>query len=133
MDASYRLTEKEFDAISCLDGPDRYSHFVKRVSDWQRVWGLKNESGWVTAGDDNGNNGIPFWPHPDYASACATGEWSGNHPASIEVHEFVDSWLPNMEKDGVQVTVFPTASLKGVMVHAAQLQADLSEELEQYE
>ena len=133
MSDSYRLSEKEFAAIVQLDGRKRYEHFVSRVADWQKIWSLRSESGWVSISDNIGNAGFPVWPHPDYAAACATDDWEGNLPTSIDVYEFTESWLPNMEIEKVNVAVFPTPKLKGVMVPATQLQSDLREELEQYE
>ena len=133
MPESYALPPQQFEAVSALPGPARYKHFVSRVADWQYVWGLRNESGWVAAGDDIGNSGFPVWPHPDYATACASGEWGGNVPTPIEVHEFIDNWLPNMADKGVLVAVFPTPLLRGVMVTAVQLQDHIHAELSQIE
>lgn len=129
----YPLNPQQFQAVSALAGPDRYRHFVSRVSDWQHVWSLKDESGWVSAADDQGNLVFPFWPHPDYAAACATGDWTGNIPASIEVHEFLERWLPNMDKDEVEAAVFPTPTMRGVIIPALQLQRAIQDELSNIE
>ena len=133
MPSPYTLSPQQFAAVSKLPGPDRYRHFVSRVADWQSVWGLRNEGGWVAAGDESGTPAFPVWPHPDYAAACALGEWSGNFPAAIEVHDFIDSWLPDMAAEGVLVAVFPTPMLRGAIVPAAQLQAHIHDELSRIE
>jgi len=133
MPKQYALSLQQFTAVSKLAGTERYSHFVARVADWEGVWGLRNEAGWVSARDNDGNTGFPVWPHPDYAIACATGEWANNSPSPIEVHEFVDEWLPNMAAKGVLVAVFPTSSMSGVMVSALELQASILEELSKIE
>lgn len=133
MPDTYALSAQQFSAVSALAGPERYKHFVGRVADWQSVWGLRNESGWVAAGDENGNSGFPVWPHPDYALVCAIGDWSSNSPSPIEVHEFVERWLPNMTAQGVLVAVFPTPSMRGVLVPAAELQEHIQQELSQIE
>lgn len=129
MEKSYPLTRQQFQAVSALPSLQRYRHFIGRVSDWQLVWGLRNEGGWVTASDSNGNSVAPFWPHPDYAIACAVGEWAGNSPASIDVHHFLSRWLPGMEKDGMLAAVFPTPTMQGIVVSPRQLQRDIEEEL----
>ena len=133
MNESYRLTTKEFESVTQLDGPARFKHFVSRVADWEKVWGLRSDSGWASVGDDDGNSGFPVWPHPQYAAACATGEWAENQPALIGVHEFVESWLRNMANDRVKVAVFPTPKMKGVVVEAGDLRQILQDELKQYE
>ena len=83
--------------------------------------------------DDTGAPGFPVWPHPDYAQACATKAWAGSVPAEIDVHEFVEEWLPDMSKREVAVAVFPTPSMKGVWTKPDELQRYLAEELEKYE
>jgi hypothetical protein len=129
----YPLNPAQFAAVCALPGPDRYRHFVGRVADWQVVWGLRDEEGWVSAGDDDGNRGFPVWPHPDYAMACATGAWAGNTPAPIAIHVFLERWLANLAEDGERVAVFPTATMRGVFVPALQLQRDLQDELSRIE
>ncbi|MEX8193887.1 DUF2750 domain-containing protein [Comamonas guangdongensis] len=133
MENSYSLNRQQFQAVSALAGHQRYRHFIGRVSDWQFVWGLRNEDGWVTASDSNGNLVSPFWPHPDYAIVCADGEWAGNSPASIEVRHFLSRWLPGMEKDGLLAAVFPTPTIQGVVVSPRQLKKDIEEELSRLE
>ncbi|MDR3003753.1 MAG: DUF2750 domain-containing protein [Acidovorax sp.] len=133
MEKSYSLHRQQFQAVSALASHQRYRHFIARVSDWQHVWGLKHEDGWVTASDNNGNLASPFWPHPDYAMACTGREWAGNSPASIEVHHFLNRWLPGMEKDGLLVAVFPTPTMQGAVVAPRQLQRDIEEELSRLE
>lgn len=133
MPKTYALSAQQFSEVSALPGPERYKHFVSRISDWQNVRGLRNEAGWAAAGDESGNSGFPVWPHYDYALACAVGEWSDNSPSAIEVHEFVESWLPNMAAKGVHLAVFPTPSLRGVLISASELQGHIQQELSQIE
>jgi hypothetical protein len=37
-----------------LSGLERYAYFVKKAADWEEIWSLKTEDGWVLAGDDQG-------------------------------------------------------------------------------
>ncbi|MCU0836888.1 MAG: DUF2750 domain-containing protein [Chromatiaceae bacterium] len=122
MSETYALSEQEFDAVSRLSGRERFAHLLKRVADWETVWGLSE-----------GNSSFPVWPHPRYAAACADREWAGNAPAAIDVHEFVAEWLPAMASDNVSLAVFPTPGLRGVIVSATELAAALRQALAQYE
>ena len=133
MTNTYALSPKEFQSVSALEAKERFTHFVKRVADWELVWGLRNESGWVAAGDNENNSGFPVWPHPEYAAACATNEWADASPQSIDVRTFMESWLPNMAADCILLAVFPTPNLHGVMVSAPELLAALEQELANYE
>jgi len=118
------------DAASCFV---RLAHFLKRVVDWETVWGLRDEAGWVAVADSEGHSSFPVWPHPRYAAACADHEWAGNAPAAIDVRELVEQWLPAMASDNVSLAVFPTPGLRGVIVSAAELAAVLRRALAEYE
>lgn len=133
MDTPYALTPQQHDAVASLDGPLRYEHFIKRVADTQLVYGLRTGDGWVSACGDDGAEALPLWPHPDYAMACATGEWEGSTPAEIDVYDFADDWLPAMAERGIGAVVFPTAAMRGVPVDSLQLAADLKAELARYD
>lgn len=84
---TYRITQKEIEQVSALDGPARYAHFIKRVSDWEQVWGLHATDGWASAGCE-GVETFPLWPHPEYAKLQAQGQWQGYAPEPIELGSF---------------------------------------------
>ena len=130
---TYRINDKEVDNVLSLDGQERYKHFVKRVADWEEVWGLRNNDGWVTSENNEGEESIPFWPHPEYAHRCATGQWEGNQPTPIDLESFIEEWLPGLEGDAMLVAVFPTPEGKSVHVQPSVLLESLKEELTQYE
>ena len=132
MTTRYELSPQQHDAVTALDGPLRYKHFIGRIADTQVVFGLRTSEGWVSACDDDGAEGLPVWPHPAYAQECAIGEWAGSTPAGIDVFDFADDWLPAMSERGIKAIVFPTAAMNGVLADPAQLAADLEEELTRY-
>ena len=51
---SWIMNEKEVENVISLPAEGRYEYFIKRVADWEVVWSLGNEDGWVLAGDDGG-------------------------------------------------------------------------------
>jgi hypothetical protein len=130
---SYKINDQEFAAVSRLSGRERYGHFIKRVADWEEVWGLRDEEGWAAVGDDEGRSCFPVWPHPRYAEALATGEWATYRAAAIPLGAWLEDWLPGMDEDGVHFAVFPTPALQGVVVSCAELRAHLEHELALYE
>lgn len=129
MASSYSLNPRQFTSVSVLDGNARVQHFVARVADWEQVWSLKAESGWASAGDESGRALFPVWPHPDYAQACASGDWAGFYPEAVEVHDFIRNWLPGLDKDGLWVAVFPTPAMQGVPLAPFTLCQAIEEEL----
>lgn len=48
------MNEKEFEMILKLDFEKRYCYFIKKVVDYEEVWLLSNDKGWVIFEDDNG-------------------------------------------------------------------------------
>lgn len=127
------MHQGQFDNVVKLSGLDRYQHFVARISDWEELWSLKNSQGFVSFSDGEGKEGIPFWPHPDYAKSIATGDWDDCSPERIELKVFLERWLPGMKNDGVFAVVFPTPEEKGMMIDPDQLGTDIREECKQYE
>jgi hypothetical protein len=126
-------TEKEIAAVLALEDAKRYTYFIKKVADQQVLWSLRTEGGWVLAGDDQGHELVPVWPHEKFAALCAKDEWAGAVPKSIELDAWLERWIPGMERDGKRVAIFPTPGNRGVAIEPARLGADLREELLWYE
>lgn len=75
---------------------------------------------------------IPFWPKEEFAKECAEEVWSNYTPEGIDLNEFINNWLPDMEKDNIKPAIFYTKNNKGVVVEIKRLLFDLEEELENY-
>lgn len=110
---------------------ERYTYFVRKVADFQAVWGL-NKNGWATV-ENKGARGVPLWPEREFAEACTTDEWADYVPKEIALEDFLKKWLPGLERDGKFISVFPVLEGKAKMVSASTLLKDLLDELDQYE
>jgi hypothetical protein len=130
---TWDLNDEEFEAVSALPAGERYNHFIKRIADWEWVWALADADGLVAHADDEGHAYIAVWPHRRYAEACATDEWSGAEATPIEVHEWVEAWLPRLAAEEAMTAVFPTPEHQGFIVPPLGMKADLEEELSLYE
>jgi Protein of unknown function (DUF2750) len=95
-----------------------------------QLWGLRAAGGWVVAEDDEGDQYLPVWPHQRFAEALATASWEDEVPVAIDVDEWVEGWLPDLERDGLRVAVFQTPADEGVGVSPERLRRDLEIELE---
>jgi len=115
-----------------MKSAERYGYFVKRVADWQEVWGLWN-NGWALLGDDNNEDCFPVWPHPELAALYVTGDWAGYTPKSIEVHEWVEKWLPDLGREGRRIAVFPVEGQTCSIANSDRLKHDIEEELDKME
>ncbi len=127
------ISEQEFESLLSLSGAKRYSYFVKRVVDWEEIWSLCNQDGWVLGAGSDGRKVVPVWPHKCFAEVCVKGEWENTKPAVIELDVWKKRWVVGMIKDQHQVAVFPTPQNKGVVVDPGQLNSSLDTESEQYE
>ena len=128
---TYKINEKEFEAVLSLSDIERFCHFISRIVDWEEIWSLKAKEGWATV-DSEERLCIPFWPHPKYATHFAKGDWEGYAAEAIVLNDFVSKWLPGMEKDGTFVAVFPNNEMQGIVVDSNRVLAAINEELEKY-
>lgn len=128
-----QLGEREIAGVLATDGPSRYEHFVKQAADWQLVWGLRAAGGWVSMADGRETAALPVWPHEAYARLLAIDAWADAEPTAIEVHEWIDDYLPELGEAHRQVAVFPTPAAPGVLVDAEQLRTDIEAELDRLE
>ncbi|MDN3672426.1 DUF2750 domain-containing protein [Flavobacterium branchiarum] len=125
-------TNKKIENILKLSKKDKYDYFIRKVVDFQLIWGLNND-GWALLGDDLDNQIFPFWPEKELAELCAVDKWSGYNAESIDLNLFLEKWIPGMEKDNIFVSIFYTPQSKGLTVSSEKLGNDINEELEEYE
>ena len=129
---SLRISDREFEAILALAGPERYAHHIKRVADTEQLWSLAAPGGWVLASDGR-REPVPIWPHPRYAAACATNTWKDAEPSAIRLDDWLTKWLPGIARDGRAIAAFATPTDRAVVVESERMRADLEAELEHYE
>jgi hypothetical protein len=129
----WEVSNEEFSAVLALPAGRRYEYFLKRATGHGEVWSLRDGDGWVVAEDDDGNRHLPVWPHPRFAQACARGPWEEAEPVKTDVDEWVETWLWNLERDGMNVAVFQTPADEGVGVSPKRLRHDLAHELSRLE
>ena len=130
---SWEMHDKEFDSVISLPGKHRYAYFIKKLADWEEVWSLWSEDGWVLAGDNQGHELVPVWPHERFASACISDDWAGCVPKVIPLRVWMDRWIPGMIRDRRLVSVFRTPSGESVLVSPERLIEDLEKEISLYE
>lgn len=124
---------KEIESVEVLEASKRYDYLIKKIADQEKVWSLWQEDGWALAGDNNGREAVPIWPHEQFARLAASGSWVGYQPKVIELDAWLSRWIAGMEKDNRLVAVFPTMNDKGVFVEPAKFAIDLRSELQNYE
>ena len=107
----------EFKTAIDLTAMERYEYFIDNILVTGEVWGLY-EKGWVMAMDDDNTECMPFWPGKDFAEYCAVDEWEGAEPKMIQLEEFINKWMPLLEKDHVKPSIFPNNVDSAIMAPA---------------
>ena len=125
---TYRLSQEQFDRAWTLPGEQRYQYFLSEIGDFQEVWTLKGPGGFVLFATHEiaQCRCLPFWPHPDHASALAVDVWADCAPERIDLKSFVVSWLPGMKRDNLKVAVFPTPLGTSIIVEPEMLMEELN-------
>jgi hypothetical protein len=122
---------KEIESVLKLDGAARFKHFVKRVVDEERAWGLWNE-GWGLMADSDGGRVFPLWPAREYAQLCAVGEWAGYVPTEIPLCDLLEELATKLLARATAPGIFPTPEGKSVAVPVNELIDALRAEMEKY-
>lgn len=116
------------EAVMAMPAEERFAYFVRKVADFEQVWGLHAE-GWATAADAGGAIALAVWPEPDFAAACAVGPWERHVPRAVPLADFLTVWLPRMVGDSRTVVVFPTDRDSGLFVGPEAMQEAIHREM----
>lgn len=117
---SYTLSDADFSAVAGKSADDRYDYLLDTIVREEKVWILSSDQGMVMMSSD-GEQCLPVWPHPDFASEWATGDWEDCSPDSVDLQSWLERWLPGMEADGVTLAVFPAADEETVVVDPREM------------
>lgn len=101
----------------------RYSQFLQDSVAAQKVWGLKDNQGFVQYGSE-GQVCLPVWADEEEAYACASDEWDGCEPAEIPMKLWVGGWLTNMAKKNAMLVISPDDEEGCVVIGPMDIQQD---------
>jgi hypothetical protein len=106
---------------------DRYTRFLKRITETGIVWTLHNGRGVANcpSGENEATTVLLFWSERAWARRCVTDAWSKYAPKPLELSAFKELWLPGMLKDGALAGPEWTQHLIGLEVAPDALLADL--------
>lgn len=126
------VNKKQIAAVIKLSPSKRYSHFIKKVVGWKKVWCLYN-NGWAMSESNEGKYIFPMWPEKEYAEICISEDWKDYLAKSIELDEVLDSLIPMLKEKEILPGVFFTVKDGSVNVSVELLETDLRNELLKYE
>ncbi|WP_018981408.1 DUF2750 domain-containing protein [Salinimonas chungwhensis] len=64
---------------------------------------------------------LPVWPHQSLVALWPVPDDNISQPVSLQLSEFLDTWLPGLKKNNVGVVIFPIADDNGMVMSADEL------------
>ena len=102
---------------------DNYSLFIEEIRFNGELWGIESEDGGVAVDSQEfeDTDVIPFWSDKEDAEAHCVEEWADYQISKVEIEDFVQEWLPELDNDGVLVGANWNAELEGLEIEPLQL------------
>jgi hypothetical protein len=132
----FQISQKEIEGVLKAAPEKRYKNFMRDVAGWENVWVIRNnKEEWITTKDEEGQIYIPLWPAKEYAEMQIRriDEWKEFTAEPIEVHDFIDSVMHELEKHECEFEIFPISDNRGIFVNADILKEDIQEQLDMIE
>ena len=127
---TYKLDEKQYAAAVNKDDSQRFEYFLRKVANFEKIWSLSDNEGWVELSDEDGQVCLPIWPHPDFAAAWATDEWKNCRPQAIQLDIWMERWTEGLIKDDTMLAIFPVDDGEGLILSPQELHDALLMELQ---
>ena len=126
------IKEKELESVSKLEPQKRYEYFMKKITDAEKLWTLKNEEGDIALASIEDKILISFWSDEDYAKLCKINEWQNYKYYSFNIEELENYFFKLVEEKGYLINIFPVNDKSGFVVNLKEFKRDLYNELENY-
>lgn len=127
----YSLNENQFTNINKLDDAERYDYSLKQFTRFEEIWSLDSDEGWIELSSEDGEYCLPIWPHPDFAKAWATGEWSDCTPKAIKLDIWLERWTAGLTGDDTMVVIFPKEDGAGIVLSPEEFAEDMLAAIEE--
>lgn len=127
------MNSAKIENIKSLTSEDRFNYFIRKSADFEKVWGSYGENGWLHLSTKEGTKLFPLWPEEVFSADYNTNHQYNFSPKEIDLYYFLDKWITGLEKDNIELLIFPIDKGDGVMITPSDLKKLLQEELEQYE
>ena len=112
---TYKLNSKQQLIAEQKDANQRYDYCVNKVCQFEEIWSLCDEQGWVELSDSDGEICLPVWPHPNFAKAWVSGEWANCQPKMVRLQVWLNRWTAGLQSDDTLLVVFPLDDDEGVI------------------
>ncbi|UPQ77031.1 DUF2750 domain-containing protein [Chryseobacterium nepalense] len=114
----------------------RHRNFVKKISEKEIVYALKNNEGYATSSsnkvkDEEGNpiEIICFWSDISIAKSCIENEWNEYEISELSLSEFLENWCVGMSNDRLIIGTNFDKNLFGYEIEPLDLILEIISEL----
>ena len=103
--------------------------FIEEVRESGQVWGLRYGEDWVVcrSAEFEDADVMPLWSAEGDARLHCVDEWANYEPEVIELEEFLDIWINDLDEDDVLVGPNWNADLEGQELEPIELAKALVE------
>ena len=124
---SEKLSDTVVEQAMKLSAEDRQELVVTYVLKAKEIWMVQGAEGFVMF-EDGESVQLPVFPHRALANAFVLTNGVDGQCVNVSLDEFNQTWLPGLEKNGVELVMFPTTSdVENLVMTAQDLSAALSE------
>ncbi len=128
----YKMNDKQYEAVLALDSFKRFDHFISKVADWEQLWGVKSDEGWLVPVAPEDFEYFPLWPHHEYAQKIVDENFPEHKAVEISLEDLIGHWLPLFAEDKVKVAVFPNQDWTFWCIEPEELKEELLNEMAKY-
>ncbi|MWP47742.1 DUF2750 domain-containing protein [Gilliamella sp. Pas-s27] len=119
--------------VTSLDSKERLDYFIRKVADFEVLWGNYGDNGWLQLYAENGKKIMPFWPEKEFVINYNVTHKFKCSPKEINLDYFLDKWIKGLAKEKISLLIFPVEEKKSCIINPLELKTLLEEELKQYE
>ena len=103
--------------------------FIEQVRESGQVWGLRYGEDWVVcrSAEFEDADVMPLWSAEEDARLHCVDEWADYEPEVIDLEEFLDIWINDLDEDDVLVGPNWNADLEGQGLEPIELAKALVE------
>lgn len=121
-----KLSDAVIEQAMKLSAEERQELVVSYIAKANEIWLVQGTEGFVMF-EDGENVQLPVFPHNDLAQKFVGMNDIQGQCVNIALDEFTQTWLPGLEKNGVELVMFPTTSdVENLVMTAEDLAAELN-------
>lgn len=123
------VSTEDFISISKLSPEERANVMLKQIVELEHLWGLFGKEGWLLLQAEE-DTCLPVWPTESFATAWEKEDFPDCKPQQIQLNDFLEQWLPGMQKNGTLILMFPMSDdEEGIMLTGSECKQYIEEEM----